>query len=201
MRRSSYRSHNLGYADSSSFGKKGGVKVFDVASQKKALEELAGIIEPDTVNPLVRDAAVLITSDCDSRDDECEIRAVFEAVKHGTDKVPGLENGFKYVSDPRWADFFTTPSRILKQLANGINAGDCDDHASLLTGLLGSLGFLIGLRVWGRTKSEFTHVYAVVGVPKVGPQDLICLDTTVDESEVGWEPPGGHTLTALMDAS
>ncbi len=174
--------------------------VFNVASQKLALQELASIIEPDTVNPLVRDSALLITNDCAQRDDECEIEAIFNAIKHGTDRVKGMENGFKYVSDPRWADFFTSPSRILKQLANGINGGDCDDFSSLFCGLLGSLGFLTGLRAWGRKPSEFTHVYAVVAVPKIGPTHLLGLDGTVDESEVGWEPPNGHVLTKIMDA-
>ncbi len=176
------------------------MSVYEVASQKRALNELAKLIEKDTVDPLVRDSALLITNDCASRDDGAEIQAIFDAVKHGTDKVKGLQDGFKYVSDPRWADFFTSPSRILKQLANGINGGDCDDHASLLCGMLGSLGFLVGLRAWGKEKGEFTHVYAVVAVPKISPTELMALDTTVEESEPGWEPPKGHVLTALMDA-
>jgi len=77
---------------------------------------------------------------------------------------------------------------------------NCDDHSALICALLGSLGFLVGLRAWGREKGEFTHVYAVVAMPKISPTHLIGLDTTVEESEPGWEPPKGHVLTALMDA-
>lgn len=121
-------------------------------------------------------------------------------MKHGDDRVKGLENGLKYMSDPRWADFFTSPSRTLKQLADGYNSGDCDDSCALVMALLGSLGFVVGARAWGKQKGEYTHVYAVVGLPKIGPQEFVPLDTTVDE-DLGWEPPGGHTLTAILDGT
>ena len=112
-----------------------------------------------------------------------------------------MAKGLKYMSDPRWADFFTAPSRMLKDASmNGYAAGDCDDHGALICALLGSLGFLVGLRAWGREKGEFTHVYAVVAMPKISPTELVGLDTTVEESEPGWEPPKGHVLTALLDA-
>lgn len=178
------------------------VSVYEVANQKAALKELAALIEKSTVDPLVRNAALAITHEVDSRDDEGEVRAVFEAVKTGSDQVRGLEKGLKYMSDPRWADFFTSPSRMLRQMSDHSSraAGDCDDHAALICALLGSLGFVTGLRAWGRQKGEFTHVYAVVAMPKIGPSEFIGLDTTVEESEVGWEPPKGHVLTAIMDA-
>lgn len=175
------------------------VGVFEVPNQKAALRELAKLVEQGTVDPSVRNAAQAIVHDCGAREDECEIQAIFDAIKTGTDKVEGLEQGVKYMSDPRWADFFTTPARMLKQCAAGVTGGDCDDQAALTAALLGSLGFVVGLRVWGEKKGEFTHVYAVVGLPKIGPTQWLGLDTTVEESEVGWEPPGGHVLTAILD--
>jgi len=160
------------------------------------------LIEESTVDPTIRNAALAITHDVDSRDDEGEINAIFEAVKSGTDQVEGMRKGLKYMSDPRWADFFTAPARLLKQCANGLCAGDCDDHGMLIAALLGSLGFVTGMRVWGKDKGEFTHVYAVVLFPKLGPfERVVALDTTVDESEPGWEPPKGHVLTAYLDAA
>jgi len=177
------------------------VSVFEVRDQRAALKELASLIEKSTVDPIVRNAALAITHDVDSRDDEGEVRAIFDAVKHGTPQVRGLAKGLKYMSDPRWADFFTSPARLLKEAArNGYAAEDCDGHSALICALLGSLGFLVGLRAWGREKGEFTHVYAVVAMPKISPRELVGLDTTVEESEPGWEPPKGHVLTALMDA-
>ncbi len=179
------------------------VGLFEVSNQRKVLEKLARLVEASTIDPLVRNAALAITHDCDARDDECEVQAVFNAVKTGTDAVEGLRNGLKYMSDPRWADFFTTPARMLKQCASGMTEGDCDDFSLLIAGLLGSLGFVTGLRAWGQDKGEYTHVYAVVRLPK-NPEkgedsDFFALDATVEESYAGWEPPGGYTLTAVLD--
>lgn len=178
------------------------LSILEVSSQKKALEELAKLVEKSTVDPIVRNAALAITHDVDSRDDEGEVQAIFNAVKHGSDQVQGLEKGLKYMSDPRWADFFTSPSRLLKQMAGdpSLAAEDCDGHSALICALLGSLGFIVGLRAWGKEKGEYTHVYAVVAMPKIGPTEFVGLDTTVEESEVGWEPPKGHVLTAIMDS-
>ncbi len=175
--------------------------VFEVASQKRALEELGKLVEKSTVDPIVRNAALAITHDCDSRDDECEINAIFNAVKHGTDEVAGLAKGLKYMSDPQWADFFTSPSRLLQEAArNGYCSEDCDGFSALICALLGSLGFVVGLRAWGKKKGEFTHVYAVVGLPKINPKEWVALDATVEESTPGWEPPKGYVLTAVLDA-
>lgn len=163
--------------------------------------EFLELLEESTVDPLVRNTALAIVNDCADNDDECEIHSVYNAVKHGDSKVVGLERGLKYMSDPRWADFFSTPSRTLRQLAAGINGEDCDGHAALLCALLGSLGFLTALRVWGKQKGEFTHVYALVGFPKIDPNQWIALDTTVPDATPGWEPPGGHVLTAVLDGT
>lgn len=174
------------------------VSVLEVADQKAALKELAKLAEKSTVDPLVRNAALALTSDCDARDDECEINAVFNAVKHGDERVKGLEKGLKYMSDPRWADHFTSPSRLLKQLAAGYNGEDCDSATALVMSLLGSLGFITAARAWGKTKAEYTHVYPMVGFPKLEPTEWVALDTTVEESYPGWEPEGGFTLTAAV---
>lgn len=177
------------------------VSILEVPNQKAALKVLVRLVEESSVDPLVRNAALAITNDCEQRDDSCEIHAIFDAIKHGDDRVKGLERGLKYVSDPRWADFFSTPSRTLRQLAAGYNGEDCDGHVALAVCLLATLGFLVGLRAWGRTKGEYTHVYGVVAFPKHEPNEWVALDTTVDDSEVGWEPEGGYTLTAYADGT
>lgn len=175
------------------------LSVFGVATQREALEQLAELAQRSTVHPLVRETAIRLTADCDARDDECELQAIFDAVKHGDPRVQGLKAGVRYVADPRWADHFTAPYRLLKQCASGACAGDCDDHAALIVALAGSLGFKVGLRVWGPTPSEFVHVYAVAGVPKRDPREVVGLDTTVDASSVGWEPPNGSVMTAWLE--
>lgn len=136
---------------------------------------------------------------CGARDDACELEAIFEAVKHGTPYVKGLAKGLKYIADPRWADHFTAPYRVLDQCARGACAEDCDGHAALIAALAGSLGFKVGLRVWGETHSNYVHVYAVAGLPKREPRDTVGMDTTVPDSSVGWEPPNGAVLTAWLE--
>ena len=91
------------------------LSVFEVADQYKALDQLISLVERGSVHPDVHDAALAIVSECEQRDDVCELEAIYEAVKHGTPHVPGLERGVKYIADPRWADHFTAPWRLLEK--------------------------------------------------------------------------------------
>lgn len=142
-----------------------------------------------------------IVQDCDSRDDACELEAIFRAVKFGDKRVPLLSKGLKYIADPAWYDYFTAPSRILSECEKGACGGDCDDHASLICALGGAIGFRMGLRAWGpANQSEYVHVYAVAAFPKRPPHtQFLGMDTTVAESHVGWEPPKGIVLTAVLN--
>lgn len=181
------------------------LSVFTVESQRSALVQLAQLAERSTVHPLVRETAMVLTDHCRAdringdENEECEVAAIFEAVKYGDDRLPWLKKGVRYVADPRWADSFTAPSRLLEQCQRGACAGDCDDHSALVAALLGSLGFLTGLRVWGKSHKNYVHVYPVVAVSKRDPKKVLGLDTTVHDSHVGWEPPGGVTMTAWLE--
>lgn len=172
-----------------------------MTTQEDALRTLAKLTLRGTIDPLVRATAIAITQQCPSKDGDCEIEAIFNAVKYGDARIPALKNGVRYVSDPQWADHFTAPSRLLKMCRNGMCAEDCDGHAALIAALAGSIGFTVGLRAWGpRGTDEFQHVYAVAIVPKQAPKGrAVGLDSTVEESYVGWEPPLGRVLTAWID--
>ncbi len=172
------------------------VSVQGIQNQEEALERLTRLAAKATVNPMVRRTAGIIVAECAARDDECELQAVFDAVKHGDPRIPGMGKGVRYVADPVWTDFFTAPNRLISECAHGACHGDCDDHTALIVALLGSLGWTVGLRAWGETPDEYVHVYAVAGFPKRNPQKVLGLDTTVESSYVGWEPPGGYPLTA-----
>lgn len=181
-------------------------KVIDAKDQRTALETLAQLALKDTLNPDIRNAALAMTRGCKSRDDLCELQAIYDAVKHGTSDVAGLEDGLRYVADPRWSDYFVAPSRTLDNCERGSCGGDCDDHAGLIAALAGSIGFKVGLRAWGEkqggvlSKPEYTHVYAVIALPKRGPfTKVVGMDTTVPTADVGWEPPGGDVLTAWLE--
>lgn len=173
--------------------------VYNVSGQKAALRELAKLTEKAMLDPNVRAVAIALTRDCTARDDRCELEAIFGAVKHGDERVAALSRGVRYVSDPRGADFFTSPSRLLAMCEAGSCAEDCDGQTALVAALAGSLGFVVGLRAWGHeNEKEYVHVYAVARVPKRTPKDTLGLDTTVEQSYVGWEPPGGRALTAWI---
>lgn len=144
----------------------------------------------------VHAAALAIASDCEARDDMCEVEAVFNAVKTGTNKVRSLRRGVRYVNDPVRRDLFKRPDRLLTFCEEGACAGDCDDQAMLVTALLLNLGFHAGLRIFKPDGAKsFEHIYAVVQLPKLNPKNWVGLDTTVPHATVGWEPEGGRTLT------
>lgn len=183
----------------------GKLSVFEVKDQRAALETLARMAERATIDPLVEETAQILTADCRApringdENDYAEVEAIFNAVKHGDERIPWLARGVRYVPDARFADRFTAPRRLLERCQRGACGGDCDDHAALLAALLGSLGFLTGLRVWGRSHDNYVHVYAVVAMTRKEPKEVLGLDTTVHESYVGWEPPGGVTLTGWLE--
>lgn len=184
-----------------SFGRRDHLSSYirEAGSQEAALMELARLAERSSVDPRILHAARAITNDCDSRNDECELRAVYEAVKHGDARVEGLERGVRYVSDPVYADQFTAPNRLLAECALGACAEDCDGHAALVVSLCSALGFKAGLRAYGSKNSRgYSHVYAVAWLPKRQPTRIVGMDTTVPYARVGWQPPRGRVMTAII---
>lgn len=175
-------------------------RLLDTRSQQDALSKLAELTQRATIHPLIRNTAIRIIAECAGRDDMCELKAIFRAVKRGDSSIPPLVNGFKYVADPRFADYFASPVDLLNNCLKGACAGDCDDHTALVAALAGAVGFKVGLRAWGRDSSGFSHVYPVVAYPKRPPfKRALGLDTTVPSSSVGWEPPEGNVLTAWLE--
>lgn len=183
------------------FGKAAFAKTFSVGTQKEALRQLAELAQRATAHPLIRNTALKIIRNCPSRDDWCELEALFKAVKHGDSGVKPLRKGVKYVADPRWSDYFVDPVDQLQSCMKDACGFDCDDHTSLMAALAGSIGWRMGLRAWGPLGSnELVHVYAVAAFPKRPPfERAVGLDTTVPESYVGWEPPKGNILTAWLE--
>lgn len=176
-------------------------RVEEVKDQKTALKRLAELVVKGSIDPVVVQAARTITADCNSRDDLCEVTAIFDAVHVGTDKLPALKNGIRYTKDPRAADFFQGARRLLESAAKGANRADCDEHAVLVASLCAALGFKAGVRAYGPNpkSNEYTHVYAVVALPKDGPWPEGYgghgMDTTVPDAHPGWQPSKGRVLT------
>lgn len=181
----------------------------EVRDQRAALDKIAQIVADGLENPktgyLIIRAARAITADLDARDDRGEVEAIYEAVKNGTDKVPGLEKGLRYVADPRTFDYFSTAAATLRECAGGACAGDCDDATILVASLCLALGFKVGVRAWGPKPGvkRYEHIYAVVALPKNGPWPKNYagdgMDTTVADAYVGWEPERGEVSTRWIE--
>lgn len=177
------------------------VSVVEADDQRSALRMLAELTQRSVLNPAILTTARQITNGIPARDDYAELEAIYDAVKSGTPAVRGLEKGLRYVSDPRMADAFMGPARILRNCKAGACGGDCDEAAALVVALTSALGFRSGLRAWGPKNcgGDYVHVYAVVGYPKHEPERVIALDTTVPDATVGWEPEDGEVLTAWLE--
>jgi hypothetical protein len=66
--------------------------------------------------------------------------------------------------------------------------------------LAAAVGFRTGLRAYGPKNGKgYSHVYAVAFVPKRAPERTVGLDTTVPYAKVGWQPPKGRVMTAVID--
>lgn len=176
-------------------------------SQEETLHMLAELVERATIDPLVVNTARMLVMQVGrvggqrtKADDYNELKAIFNAVKHGDSRVQPLRTGFKYIADPRFADYFSSPTDSLKNCLKGACGGDCDDHASLLAALCGSIGFRCALRAWGpKNKKGYSHVYAMAAWPKRDPEKWVPMDTTVPASSLGWEPPRGNVLNAIFE--
>jgi hypothetical protein len=198
------------------------VRTFGIGdNQDAALRTLADLIRSGQENPRVVALARKIANDCESRDDLCELQAIYDAVRDGNPLVQELAQGLKYRSDPKSIDFFTSAPRLLSMCGAGACGADCDEHTVLVGSLAGALGFQVGARAYGREKEQsapYVHVYAVALIPKnsipkgydaiglaglgyTGP-DLpvgkeVGLDTTMQKS-LGWQPHPGHYRTAWV---
>lgn len=193
---------NYGYGDNAT--------VLDAKTQENSLRMLGELTQRAAINPVVRNTALQIigSAGCNSREDRCEVEAVFNAVKNGDPNVKPLVNGFKYVADPRFSDYFASPVDIIHNCQRGACGGDCDEHAALIASLLASIGWKVGLRAYGVAGSGgYSHVYAVVAFPKkpsgsngkLSWDKVLALDTTVPTARFAWEPPKGNVLTAWLE--
>lgn len=125
-------------------------------------------------NPQVRGQAIAKARRCASRDDECELGALFD----------DQQRRIKYMADVTDVDTYASPQRTIAW-----GAGDCDDHVSKLIAEGTTLGFRMGARVIPPTKDRDGHIMALAGLPKNEPKEAVVLDTTVPGAYPGWQPP------------
>lgn len=146
-------------------------------------------------DPLVIWVARAMTSQCEGRDERCELEVVYGSVKHGPIPLPAKGGGavagpgLRFVNDPRFVDAYPSAGKTLRWLADGARGEDCDGHTILVDSLLNALGWQTGCVIASRDGSEFVHVFPVAGYPKEVPREWVPIDTTVPQASAGWWPP------------
>lgn len=117
---------------------------------------------------LVRQTALRLTRNCQQKDFSCEVRTLHAFVR----------DSVRYVMDVDGVETVQTPQKTLEMMA-----GDCDDKATLLASLLGSIGHPTRFVAIGFAPQEFSHVYLET---LIGTR-WIPLETT-EPVEAGWSP-------------
>jgi len=116
----------------------------------------------------VRQTAMRLTRNCGQKDFACEVRQLHAFVR----------DSVRYVLDIDGVETVQTPDKTLQFMA-----GDCDDKATLLAALLGSIGHPTRFVAIGFEPEIFSHVYLET---KIGAA-WIPLETT-EPVEAGWSP-------------
>ena len=160
-------------------------------------------------DPLVLWVARSIVSQCPSRDEGCEIEAIYNAVKHGPLPIPISDEskkkvvkvvqakGLRFTEDTQLIDNYPSAGLTLEWMAQGANAEDCDGHSILVNSLLMALGYQIGLVIVSKDGKYYVHIFPVVGVPRLYPSEWIPMDTTVPQANVGWWPPPSYGIKKM----
>lgn len=104
-----------------------------------------------------------------------------------------MKENVSYRLDPAGLEYVPTPWYTL--LVSGRE--DCDGHATAIAALAMALGMRAGFRTVKGDKSrpeQWSHVYAVIGVPEGNKTVWLTADSTQEESYLGWDPPEGKVL-------
>lgn len=160
------------------------------------IQERVGILQDLTYksvqDPEMRKLALGITRGSPERDGEAEARAIYgwmrDHVRYSGDIGPhklGRKGPVEGI------DLFQSAARTVE-----FGAGDCDDHAILACTLALHNGLACKYRVTSpsRRGEEYSHIYAMVGLPKNRPSKWIAMDTTLERGRFGTEAPFGRSL-------
>lgn len=153
----------------------------------------------------MRRLSAQITQHCASRDGECEARAIFDAVKKQvryTGDMAAIKLGADGPHEPidvfqharvTWGAVKDVDKDARKPKYLGF--GDCDDHSILNDTLLAYAGIPVKVRVTAPSKdSNYAHIYALAGLPKLNPRKWYAMDTTLPNGKFGQEVPFGKHL-------
>jgi hypothetical protein len=121
---------------------------------QKIVRILVDLIEDGMRDQIVRQKAIEIVNAAGvmGHDEIGEVRAITKWV----------QTHMVYRKEPIGIEYFHTARRLLRDIENGVSAGDCDDFVILGGSLLGALGYPVGaLIVDSSGDGVFNHVMLV----------------------------------------
>ena len=106
---------------------------------------MADLVNASLKRPTIRllTHRILLKSNLSSRDETAVVRAVYNWVK----------KNIRYVKDPIGVETIQSPEITLR-----VRAGDCDDHAVLVSAMLKSVGIPVRYSVIGKSRDQFSHI-------------------------------------------
>lgn len=142
---------------------------------ERTVKWMRGLVEgrEGAPNATVRVTALNIVRDAANNDYQGQIARIFDWVKSNIE----FRGEYK--------ETLQSPLVTLE-----VRAGDCDDHSTIVAGLLGALGFKTRFTTVAADPAApdaFTHVFCEVFDHSSG--QWLAMDTTVAQSTVGWRPP------------
>lgn len=141
------------------------------AGTSATLRYMRQLVEDGKKEPAIRQLALSLVGGLASKDFFGEIRALYNYVR----------SAIRYVHDINGVETLHTALKVLEK-----RQGDCDDQSILLASLLESIGHPTRFVAIGFLPGQYIHVYTET---KYGP-NWIPLETTVDQADIGWFPPG-----------
>lgn len=151
------------------------------------------LIHESVKQPEMRKLALRITQVCPARDGVCESRAIYEWVRQNiryTGDIAPHKHGRAGQYEP--IDLFQRADRTVE-----FAGGDCDDHTILVSTLAILNGIQARARVTSRTsknEEDYTHIYPMLGIPKMRPAEWVAADTTLPGRRFNVEAPHAKRL-------
>ena len=141
-----------------------------LAGVRSTLHYMVGLVRQYRTDLNVRTLAIELTRDCPEKDARAEVTALQRFCR---DKI-------KYMRDIDEVETLQTPVQTLK-----LGVGDCDDKATLLGALLGSIGYPSRFCAIGVRGEFYSHVMCQA---RLGRGWVNC-ETIVKDVDIGWFPP------------
>ena len=152
------------------------------AGTRATLKIMARLVRETRIQPSIRNLAASMVQDLEGQNYTDEVRHLFNFVR----------DAIRYLQDTNGVELIQNPHVTLQ-----IQAGDCDDKATLLAALLESIGHPCRFIAVGYTEpGQFEHVYVET---KIGG-DWVSADPT-ENVDLGWAPMPPYTddiVTAIM---